>query len=73
MLDKAFQVFTEKFPPKQNLETSDLQLTTGELMRSFDEFGVVVEEDNFLKRLYDAGYRFLPMDDDGHMVFKWLL
>lgn len=74
MFAKAFTKFQEKFPPQESLETSELQLTTEEIMRSFEDHGIFsVDTETFYNKLEEAGYVYEPMDDDGKLIFKWLM
>lgn len=74
MLKDALKVFMENFPPKQDFSESELQLTTEELMRSFEDHGVFdLEVKTMYQQLKAAGYVYEAFDEDDRIVFKWLL
>jgi hypothetical protein len=74
MFADALKVFMENFPPKQDFSESELQLTTEELMRSFENHGVFeLEVQTMYQQLEAAGYVYKAFDEDDRIVFKWLL
>ena len=72
MLQTAFANFKKEFPPK-TIKESDLQLTTDELMKSFEDFGCTPTVEEFIKLMNEGGYEFKPFDDDDRIIFKWIL